>query len=104
MNVIRLLEDLENNYLPIVKQYRFSKSIHQAIPVFKEEKKNFRPHLFFWRVFTVSSSEILLLLRGIWLKIFKETYFPFSRPKTTDRNSCVEKRRRRIAQRSIWSQ
>ena len=39
MNVIRLLEDLENNYLPIVKQYRFSKSIHQAIPVFKEEIK-----------------------------------------------------------------
>jgi len=25
--------------LPIVKQYRFSKSIHQAIPLFKEEIK-----------------------------------------------------------------
>jgi hypothetical protein len=33
------LEDLENNYLPIVKQYRFSKSIHQSIPLFKEEIK-----------------------------------------------------------------
>ena len=36
---LKLLEDLENNYLPIVKHYRFSKSIHQSIPLFKEEIK-----------------------------------------------------------------
>lgn len=36
---LKLLEDLENNYLPIVKQYRFSKSIYQAIPLFKEQIK-----------------------------------------------------------------
>lgn len=33
------MEDLENNYLPMVKQYRFSKSIQQALPVFKEQIK-----------------------------------------------------------------
>jgi hypothetical protein len=36
---LKLLEDLENNYLPIVKHYRFAKSIHQSIPLFKEEIK-----------------------------------------------------------------
>ena len=36
---LRLLEELENNYLPIVKHYRFSKSIYQSIPLFKEEIK-----------------------------------------------------------------
>ena len=36
---LKLLEELENNYLPIVKHYRFSKSIHQSIPLFKEEIK-----------------------------------------------------------------
>lgn len=36
---LKLLEDLENNYLPIVKQYRFSESMHQSIPLFKEEIK-----------------------------------------------------------------
>ena len=36
---LKLLEDLENNYLPIVKHYRFSKSIHESIPLFKEEIK-----------------------------------------------------------------
>ncbi len=37
---LKLLEDLENNYLPIVKHYRFSKSIHQSIPLFKAEIMN----------------------------------------------------------------
>ena len=37
---LKLLEDLENNYLPIVKHYRFSKSMHQSIPIFKEEIKS----------------------------------------------------------------
>lgn len=36
---LKLLEDLENNYLPIVKHFRFSKSIQQSIPLFKEEIK-----------------------------------------------------------------
>lgn len=36
---LKLLEDLEVNYLPMVKNYRFSKSIYQSIPVFKEEIK-----------------------------------------------------------------
>jgi hypothetical protein len=36
---LKLLEDLENNYLPMVKQYRFSESMHQSIPLFKEEIK-----------------------------------------------------------------
>ena len=36
---LKLLEDLENNYLPIVKHYRFSKAIHQSIPLFKEQIK-----------------------------------------------------------------
>ena len=36
---LKLLEDLENNYLPLVKHYRFSQSIHQSIPLFKEHIK-----------------------------------------------------------------
>ncbi|CAF0744514.1 unnamed protein product [Brachionus calyciflorus] len=36
---LKLLEDLEVNYLPMVKNYRFAKSIHQSIPIFKEEIK-----------------------------------------------------------------
>ena len=36
---LKLLEDLENNYLPLVKQHRFSQSIHQSIPLFKEHIK-----------------------------------------------------------------
>lgn len=36
---LKLLEDLEINYLPIVKHYRFSRSIHQSIPLFKETIK-----------------------------------------------------------------
>ena len=37
---LKLLEDLEINYLPMVKHYRFSQSIHQSIPIFKEEIKS----------------------------------------------------------------
>jgi hypothetical protein len=37
---LKLLEDLEINYLPMVKHYRFSQSIHQSIPLFKEEIKS----------------------------------------------------------------
>ena len=37
---LKLLEDVENNYLPSVKHYRFSKSIHKSIPLFKEEIKS----------------------------------------------------------------
>ena len=36
---LKLLEDLENNYLPIVKQYRFSESMRRSLPLFKEEIK-----------------------------------------------------------------
>jgi hypothetical protein len=36
---LQLLEELEVNYLPIVRHYRFSKSIQESIPVFKEEIK-----------------------------------------------------------------
>lgn len=34
---LKLLEELEVNYLPVVRHYRFSKSIQESIPVFKEE-------------------------------------------------------------------
>lgn len=34
---LKLLEDLENNYLPIVKHHRFANSIHKSIPLFKDE-------------------------------------------------------------------
>lgn len=36
---LKLLEDLEVNFLPVVKHYRFSKSIQESIPLFKEEIK-----------------------------------------------------------------
>lgn len=36
---LKLLEELEVNFLPMVRHYRFSKSIQETIPVFKEEIK-----------------------------------------------------------------
>jgi exocyst complex component 6 len=36
---LKLIEDLESNYLPMVKQYRFSKSIDQSLDAFKKEIK-----------------------------------------------------------------
>lgn len=34
---LKLLEELENNYLPMVKNYRFSISIHKSLPLIKHE-------------------------------------------------------------------
>jgi hypothetical protein len=34
---LKLLEELNNNYLPMIKHYRFSKSIDTSIRLFKEE-------------------------------------------------------------------
>lgn len=34
---LKLLEELENNYLPMVKNYRFAQSIHQSLPLIKHE-------------------------------------------------------------------
>jgi hypothetical protein len=34
---LKLLEEMEVNYLPVVRQFRFSKSIQETIPLFKEE-------------------------------------------------------------------
>lgn len=36
---LKLLEDLEVNFLPVVRKYRFSKAIQESIPLFKEEIK-----------------------------------------------------------------
>lgn len=37
---LKLIDDLEINYLPMVRHYRFSQSIDQSIPLFKEEIKS----------------------------------------------------------------
>ncbi|RNA09952.1 exocyst complex component 6B [Brachionus plicatilis] len=37
---LKLLEELENNYLPMVKNYRFAQSIHQSLPLFKHQIKD----------------------------------------------------------------
>jgi hypothetical protein len=76
---LKLLEDLENNYLPIIKQYRFSNSIYLSIPLFKEQiqsetKVNLNDFLENVRVESEKCGQIANQQMAVRLKIDKK-YF-----------------------------
>lgn len=76
---LKLLEDLENNYLPIIKQYRFSNSIYLSIPLFKEQiqaetKVNLNDFLENVRVESEKCGQIANQQMAVRLKIDKKYY------------------------------